>query len=363
MSHVSRRSVVQGIAGAAALGALSITGAPPAAAAPAKTALKVLVLNAWHGGKQISGGVGMIADIIKESGATLVFISEANETTTDIVAKLNAAGLGFRHKITGDNAVLSTHPIGEATALPYMTKAVVTVDSVEIAAYAAHLEYRWYATYLPRGYGAGVPGGEYSEFGWNKMPGGPVTDEAAVARVNEKSGRPQVVAGFLRDARNELRRGRAVILGGDFNEPSTLDWTKRTARLFDHNGVVQQWGSTQLLRDAGFVDAYRRQHPNPVTHPGFTWPASNPRADVSELTWAPEADERDRIDYVFHHPDARLKLVDATVVGPRESIVRNRRVAEAGKDRFVMADAPWPTDHKGVLVSYRVHGKAGRPKH
>lgn len=356
MNHVSRRSVVRGITGAAALGALSLGGASPASALPSKTTLKVLVLNAWHGGKQIPGGVDMIADIIKASGATLVFIPEANETTPDIVAKLNASGLNFQHKITGDNAIISVYPIGEATALPYITKAVVTVGSTEIAAYAAHLQYRWYATYLPRGYGAGVPSGEYSEYGWNKIPGGPVTDEAAITRVNEESGRPQVIAQFIEDARKERKLGRVVIIGGDFNEPSTLDWTKRTARLFDHHGVVQRWGSTQLLKDAGFVDAYRRQYPNPVTHPGFTWPSDNPQAAVGMLTWAPEADERDRIDYVFHHPDARLKLTDASVVGPRESIVRNQRVRESGKDPFVLADVPWPTDHKGVLASYTVRG-------
>lgn len=356
MNQVSRRSVVRGITGAAALGALSMAGAASATADSSGATLKVLVINAWHGGKQVPGGVGMVADIIRESGATLVFIAEASETTPDIVAKLNASGLKYQHKRTGDNAIISAYPIGEATALPYMTKAVVTVGSAEIAAYAAHLQYQWYATYLPRAYGPGVPSGEFSEYGWNKIPTGPVTDVAAVIRVNEASGRPQVIEQFIADAAKERQRGRLVILGGDFNEPSTLDWTRRTAQLFDHNGVVLRWASTQALEDAGFVDAYRRQHPNPVTHPGFTWPASNPNAAVDSLTWAPEADERDRIDYVFHHPDARLKLTDAQVVGPRASIVRNQRVAESGKDPFVLADMPWPTDHKAVLASYTVRG-------
>lgn len=356
MNEISRRSVVRGITGAAALGALTVGGAPSAMASGHKQTLKVLVLNAWHGGKQVPGGVGMIADIIKAAGATLVFIPEAKETTADIVARLNAFGLNYQYKLTGDNAIISAYPIGEATAFPYITKAVVTVGSVEIAAYAAHLQYRWYATYLPRGYGAGIPSGPYSEYGWNKIPGGPVTDEAAIERANEESGRPEVIARFIEDANKERRLGRAVIIGGDFNEPSALDWTKRTAKLFDHHGVVQRWGSTQLLEDAGYVDAYRRQYPNPVTHPGFTWPSDNPKVAVNVLTWAPEADERDRIDYVFHHPDSRLKLKDAWVVGPRESIVRSQRVTEPGKDPFALADMPWPTDHKGVLASYTVRG-------
>lgn len=88
------------------------------------------------------------------------------------------------------------------------------------------------------------------------------------------------------------------------------------------------------------MDACRREHPNLVTHPGFTWPASNPHATVSELSWAPETDQRDRIDCVFHCRDSRLRLTDAQVAGPRETIVRNQRVVESGKDGFLLANAP-----------------------
>lgn len=352
MNGISRRNVVQGLAGAAAVGALSLTGSPALATSSHQTSLKVLVLNAWYGGKKITGGVQMIADIIRESGASLVFIPEAKETTPEIVAKLQDSGLQFQHTMTGDTAIISAYPIGETTPFPFLTKAIVTVGKTEIAAYAAHLEYRWYATYLPRGYGAGVPSGEFSEYGWDKIPSGPITDVSAVNRVNDASGRPAAIAEFITDAHKERRRGRLVVMGGDFNEPSTLDWTKRTARLFDHHGVVLSWGSTQALKDAGFVDAYRLRHPNPASHPGFTWPASNPSAEISELTWTPEADERDRIDYVFHYPDSRLRLTGAEVVGPKGSIVRSQRVDESGRDPIILSDIPWPTDHKGVLASY-----------
>lgn len=352
MTHISRRNILRGLTGAAAAGTLSWAGGSPASAINQPTAVKVLSLNAWYGGTAVSGGVDMIVEIIKKSGASVVFIAEAKATTTEITKKLNDSGLLFTQRMTGDNAILSTYSISEATALPFMTKAIVTVGSVQVAAYAAHLEYRWYATYLPRGYGAGVPSGEFSEYGWAKIPSGPVTDVAALKRVNQASGRPQVIEEFIADTRKELARGRIVIMGGDFNEPSALDWTAKTAGLFDHNGAVVPWQSTKALKDSGFVDSYRKQHPNPASHPGFTWPASNPHAPVSKLTWAPEADERDRIDYIFHFPDARLKLSDAQVVGPKGSIVRNERVDETGEDPFVLSDIDWPTDHKGVLTTY-----------
>lgn len=356
--------MVRGLAGTAAWGVLSGGAVQTAASAtlapiaqtPEPQTLKVLVLNAWIGGKRVRGGTEMIAQIIEASGASLVFLLEAKETTGQIVTKLNASGANFQYRMTGDTAIISSHPMSEAVEFPFMTKAVVTVGPLEVAAYAAHLEYRWYATYLPRGYGAGVPRGELSESGWGKIPDGPTTDVATISRVNEASGRPKEIADFISDAHNEQARNRAVILGGDFNEPSALDWTPGTTRLFDHNGVVMRWESTQALHDAGFLDAYRDAHPDPVTHPGFTWPASNPNVGINELTWAPEADERDRIDYVFHSPDPRVQLTSAEVVGPRASIVRSERVDEPGEDPFLLADTPWPTDHKGVLASYQLRG-------
>lgn len=353
MAQLSRRSILQGLTGAAAVGAISWAATGPASAAVGKTTtLRVLALNAWFGGTAVSGGVDMIVNIIKKSRASLVFLPEAKSTTSEIVQKLSDSGLPFEYRMSGSTAVLSAYPIAETSTLPFMTKAVVTVGTVQIAAYAAHLEYRWYATYLPRGYGPGAPSGEFSEYGWNKMAGGPVTDPATVQRINDASGRPDAMNRFIADARKELLLGRLVILGGDFNEPSALDWTEKTANLFDHNGVVLQWRSTQALKDAGFTDDYRKKYPDPARNPGFTWPASNPNAAVSSLTWAPEADERDRIDYLFHVADPRLAWRDTQLVGPRGSIVRNQRVDEASGEPFLLSDIAWPSDHKGVLSTF-----------
>lgn len=353
MAQLSRRNVLRGLTGAVAVGAMSWAATNPAnALIGTGSTVKTLVLNAWFGGTAVSGGVDMIVQIIKQTGATIVFLPEAKSTTSDIVQKLNASGATFDFRMSGSTAVISAYPIAETATLPFMTKAVLTVGTVQIAAYAAHLQYQWYATYLPRGYGAGVPSGEFSEHGWNKIPSGPITDPPALNRVNTASGRPDAVNRFIADARSERLLGRVVLLGGDFNEPSTLDWTEATANRFDHNGVVMPWQSTQALKDAGFTDDFRKKYPDPVRNPGFTWPASNPNAAVSSLTWAPEADERDRIDYLFHFADPRLSWQDTQLVGPRGSIVRNQRVDESSDETFLLSDAAWPTDHKGVLSSY-----------
>ena len=64
------------------------------------------------------------------------------------------------------------------------------------------------------------------------------------------------------------------------------------------------------------------------------------------------ADERDRIDYVFYHPHPSVVLKEAVIFGPDGSIVKSRRVKETSRDRFLLPLGVWPTDHKGLLVTF-----------
>ncbi|MBC9714558.1 endonuclease/exonuclease/phosphatase family protein [Streptomyces sp. TRM66268-LWL] len=355
-----RRRELLGLAGAA-VGA-GIAGAAPALArsgpnGSTKT-LKVLQFNIWLGGSRVEGGRAGIADTIVATQPDVVMLSESNpERVANLLADLAERGLTFYdNKNAADPAVISRYPIIEQQGFTSWSKAVIDVDGTQIAAYSGHLKYTFYVNYLPRGYGGGVPAPyETSEYGWNEIPTGPITDVGLITRLNEASGRTAVTKTMLEDAAKERAKGRLVVLAGDFNEPSHRDWTGRTRNLFDHNGTVIEWSTTKAIEDAGFRDSYREIHPDPVRTPGFTWPSDNAGADPSQLTWAPKADERDRIDFVFYHPDGRLRLVDSVIVGPSTTIVRNERVEETGDDPFVEPTTwTWPTDHKCVLSTFRV---------
>lgn len=358
MSAISRRTVLSASAGLAA--ALGVAGLPVATAHAARPAvLKVLAYNIWLGGSVVRNGVQLVADVIRDQQADIVLLSESGDTTAKLAALLSTGGQTWSYVASGDTGVLTHLPIIERAQLPYMTKAVIDVDGREVAAYAGHFEYRWYATYLPRGYGGGSADGPFAQYGWDQIPTGPVDDLDAILADNARSKRPDVIRAFLADADAELARRRSVIFGGDFNEPSVLDWTTATKDLHDHNGLVIPWQSTTLLRDAGYTDAYRSVFPNPVSHPGMTWPADNPDASVEQLAWAPKADERDRIDYIFASPSPGLKLVDAGIIGPSRSIVRGERVADATDD-VIASPTPWTSDHKAVLATYLLAGPKPR---
>lgn len=74
---------------------------------------------------------------------------------------------------------------------------------------------------------------------------------------------------------------------------------------------------------------------------------------VSELAWAAEADERDRIDYVYYYPAEGLTLQGVQIVGPSGGIARGERVAEEHLDEVIEpAGGRWPSDHKGLLVTF-----------
>jgi len=127
----------------------------------------------------------------------------------------------------------------------------------------------------------------------------------------------------LRDMQPALRTNDLIILCGDFNEPSCLDWTPAFATNFSRKTPVD-WPTTRMFIDAGMRDAWRVVHPNPVTTPGFTW---TPRPD--------ERDVLDRIDLVLFTGEG-WKAKSAEIVGDDP----DTELSEKG--------STWPSDHFAV---------------
>ena len=67
---------------------------------------------------------------------------------------------------------------------------------------------------------------------------------------------------YKRQVQSDIQQGRPIIMGGDFNEPSHLDWQADTKDLWDHNGAIIHWDCSMMLSKAGFKDAYREKFPN-----------------------------------------------------------------------------------------------------
>lgn len=321
--------------------------------------ISVMQLNIWQEGSVIPNGYDAIVDEIAYHQPDFVTLSEVRnyndiDFTARLVESLGEQGLSYYSERSDDSGLLSRYPIETFyTIYPLdndsgsMYKLTTTVDDVPFAVYTAHLDYKDYASFLPRGY-------DGSTF---KKLDTPITDLSVIEQMNLASKRDDAIEAFLADAALERERGAIVILGGDFNEPSFRDWDHTTKDLYDHNGVIFEWSMSRMLEDNGFVDSYRELYPSAVTHPGFTYPSDNTSLgdeNIGMLTWAPDADERERIDMIYFAPHPSLKLVDSYIYGPRESIVYSQRVGETSDDKFILPQAIWPTDHKGVVTYFNL---------
>ncbi|WP_297829469.1 endonuclease/exonuclease/phosphatase family protein [uncultured Rikenella sp.] len=320
--------------------------------------LKVLQINIWQEGTAVPDGYDALVSEIEYADADFVMLSEVRNYNGTrfcdrIVESLRAKGKNYYSFKSKDSGLLSRFPISDSvTIFPEkddhgsMYKLVATLpEGQKVSVYTTHLDYRNCAYYRVRGYDGST---------WAELPE-PDTDLASILADNVASQRDDAIRLFLADAARDAAAGHLILLGGDFNEPSHLDWTEATRDSADHRGMVVPWTVTTLLDGAGYADAYRVKYPNPVTHPGYTYPADCPGAEMRQLLWAPKADERERIDFIFYRPDKRLKLREVTIFGPRGSVQRGRRMVEHSQDPFLPpATDNWPTDHKGVLATFRV---------
>ncbi|WP_131536697.1 endonuclease/exonuclease/phosphatase family protein [Pedobacter nototheniae] len=306
--------------------------------------LSVMQFNIWNEGKNVTNGFELQLDEIAKYDPDFVTISEVNNLDNTFFFEKAVAGLAKRGKkyysfYSGDPGLLSKYPIKEYSKdgeISGMNKLIAVVEGQEIAIYTAHLDYTHYAVYYPRGYNGNT---------WKELSA-PVTDLKTIMADDAQSKRPKSINDFLQAAKKDINLGRIVVLGGDFNEASHLDWTEATKNSYDHNGVVAPWRASTSLYNNGFKDSYRVIYPNEVDYPGFTWPA--------QATWAPKADERDRIDFIYYYANDIIKPKESFIIGPKETIVKNVAVAETSKDIIKLPIGVWPTDHKVLMTVFEV---------
>jgi hypothetical protein len=115
-----------------------------------------------------------------------------------------------------------------------------------------------------------------------------------------------------------------LIVGGDMNTPSHLDWTEKTSK--QHNGLVVPWQTTGALEQMGLIDTYRQLHPDPLEQPGITWDVKGKK-------------DEHRIDYIFYKGNALRAIASESYKAHLgEMIVLEGR------------EIPYPSDH-GIVVT------------
>lgn len=319
-----------------------------------KKELTVLQFNIWQQGTIVDDGFNGIVDNIIALDPDFITFSEVRnynnvEFIPFLVSELEKKGKKYYGEHSVSTGIISKHEIQEQKVVfplendrGSVLKASFLIDNLPVVVYSAHLDWLNCSYYLPRAYDAST---------WEKLEA-PILDVDSVLRDSRLSFRLKEVQSIVDDAKKEAQRGALIFIGGDFNEPSHLDWQSDTKDIRDHQGLVIDWECSLLLVNNGFIDAFREQFPDPVAYPGFTFPADTKGVELKKLVWAPEADERDRIDFIYYRPFPGLSLSQINVVGPSGDILCGERVANSSEDVIIQPVGVWPTDHKAVFAKF-----------
>ncbi|MEU6070954.1 HAD-IA family hydrolase [Streptomyces sp. NPDC047082] len=268
--------------------------------------LRVMTWNLWLGGSPVDDHRAKQLKAILESGADVVGLQETGGTAAQELAD----ALGWHHHRAGENlGVISRYPVTARFGDPgvgFYGAAGVRIEITpgrEVDVWTAHLHYTPYGPY---------------ESAFDGLP-----SDVLVAHE-------EVRLAQLRDALDRIAEsngdGVPVVLVGDFNCPSHLDWP------------AVEWPVTKAAERAGLRDSYREAHPDPETAPGHTWSPIHPVHEDGSGRPEPQ----DRIDYVLHRG---LTVLDSRTV---VSGIPRPWPDVAGND--------WPSDHAAVLTTFSVPG-------
>ncbi|MBQ41935.1 MAG: hypothetical protein CME15_05705 [Gemmatimonadetes bacterium] len=274
-----------------------------AAAEDSVTEIRVLSWNIWHGGRRDGDveGLARTIEIIRRSEADVICMQETYGSGAHI-----ADGLGYYFYLRSSNlSVMSRFPIRKTYDLfePFRFGGVC----LTLSPGQEMLLFSLWIHYLP-------------DFCHDVLEEG-MTAQKLVAAEDETRGREidQILA-VLKPILERRAGDLPVVVGGDFNSPSHLDWTE--AMLHRNRGLIVRWPVSEAMAKAGFTDSYRAVHTDPSQHFGRTW---SPRSSAS---W------QDRIDYIYYQGDG-LSCSSAEVL-----------------EHF---EPQWPSDHAAVLATLTIH--------
>ena len=293
------------------------------------TTLRVMSYNILYGGEQRGQSLAQSAAVIKAAKADIVGLQETlapapgkdkpRQCHTLKLAQMlgwhhldqenDTCGIISRHKITGN----TPGKWGAAIDLP---------DGRKLHIFNVHF-----------------PSTPYQPYQLLSIPyyDAPFITTAAQAIEAARKARGKQVDAMLAEVKEHAADSDVVLITGDFNEPSHLDWTAATTKA-GKCPLPVVWPTTKAVMDVGFVDGYRAANPDPLTHPGYTW------TPISKIT--DPKDRHDRIDFVFAKGEG-IRIKSAQVIGESKTFA----------DVVV---TPWPSDHRAVVVELELPVPAGK---
>lgn len=280
--------------------ACALAIAAPAQAEPVK--LKVMIFNIWRSGVQLS--LQQVVAAIKAADPDIVALQEPEGNSRRIADLLGWAYVDERVHL------ISRFPLYMGTQDDVHFSYVEVRHGQMVAVSNLHLPSDVYGPELVRD--------------------GKTLEEVLQGEVDN---RMYMLEPYVAALPKVAAAGIPVILGGDFNSPSHLDWTEAMTKARPAVKYPVEWPESKLMAENGFVDSYRTVHADPVAKPGLTWTPGYPHPFVRPT------ETHDRIDYIY---SIGATAIDSKVVG------------EGGGPDVEIAVDPWPADHRGLVTTFEV---------
>jgi endonuclease/exonuclease/phosphatase family metal-dependent hydrolase len=296
-----------------------------------KDTLRVMVWNALHGANDVTNGAEKALKIIRETKPDIVLLQESydiNDERPKLGAWL-ASELGW-NQYQGESAHLCIlTPLEVETTFFHhawhgVGAKVRDAKGREFLAWSIWIDYQAYITYALR-----------------ENPA--ITDEALLDLERVGSNRlnqANAIIEHLRDT-GQLKADIPLLVGGDWNCPSHLDWTVDTTRVYKRRRALPLPVS-KAMETAGFTDTFRELYPNPVQHPGITWsPMFRFKGEGED-----QVDQCfDRIDRLYLKNPASSK--DGLTLTPTSAHVLPLVWED---ENMATIDREFPSDHGAVVI-------------
>jgi hypothetical protein len=261
--------------------------------------LRILSFNILYGGDEVD--LSKTIEAIRLSNADIVGLQEAEGNTQRLAQELNYPY--FDSKLH----VLSRFPL---------IRSFVN---------------GWYYTYVETS-----PGNVFAFFNIHlpSDPYGPelVRDGMPIDSVyaNEMRIRFHELDVYKKHFEELQSQGFSIIITGDFNAPSHMDWSADLVGIRPHLKYAFDWPVSKSLEELGFTDTYRAVFPDPRIKQGLTWTPGFPSPYLNPK------ETHDRIDFIWARGEE--KIIGAKIIG------------ELNGPDVDIAVNPYPSDHRGVLV-------------
>lgn len=293
--------------------------------------LDVLVWNVWRGTNEVDNGPEKALQLIKDSKADICILQESYDIKGPRTqfGPWAAMQLGWNYWQ------------GESPHLCIITSYKIKKTFIYLGQHAIGAELEDSKGRIIHAFSIWIDWKE--DVGNHLMKHPNCSDEDVLECETKRSERleqTKSILNYLKDE-NLMILKTPLLVGGDFNCPSHLDWTVETANAFQYRRNLPLPVSKEMHKH-GFIDSYRDIFKDPVKNPGDTW---SPLFRIHD--GVPQSMNRiDRLYYKSNLSNPMLKTIGATVypeeLEANEVPIRQRK---------------FPSDHAALLINFKWKNK------